>query len=132
MPQRVEQAARTTSVTAGATSTSRPVTVPQVKIITMTEDELTAKMEDFRRQILSDIKSLMAEQSQTASAEPPARTGSNWVSAKELAQKYGVCIDTIWKWARSGKIPQPSRITENGCTRWNLAEVEKRLMRKCA
>ena len=130
MPERITS--RTTSGTAGATSTSRSVTVPQVKIITMTEDELTAKMEDFRRQILSDIKSLMAELPQSVPAEPTARTGSNWVSAKELAKKYGVCEDTIWKWARAGKIPQPSRIAENGCTRWNLAEVEKQLTRKCA
>ena len=108
------------------------VTVPQVKIITMTEDELTAKMEDFRQQILSDIKSLLAGQPQTVPAASTTRTGSNWVSAKELSQKYGVCIDTIWKWARAGKIPQPSRISENGCTRWNLAEVEKQLTRKCA
>ena len=106
-------------------------TVPPVKIITMTEDELTAKMEEFRRQIMSDIKSLMADTPQSVPADPTTRIGSNWVSAIELSRKYGVTINTIWRWCKSGKIPQPAKLADKRCTRWNLAEVEQALTR-CA
>lgn len=103
------------------------ITTP-VKIITMTEDELTAKMEDFRRQIMSDIKTLLAEQS---TSMPPSqensRTGEYWVSAKDLARKYGVTINTIWRWCNSGKLPQPAKLADKRCTRWNLADVEQSL-----
>ena len=109
-------------------------TVPQVKIITMTEDELTAKMEDFRRQIMSDIKSFLAMQPQTKTTSPAkqARSGDCWVSAKELSEKYGVTTTTIWCWAKAGKLPQPAKLADKRCTRWNLAEVEEKLSQQCA
>lgn len=28
-----------------------------------------------------------------------------YVSAKEVAQAYGVKVTTVWKWIRDGKIP---------------------------
>ena len=113
------------------------MTVPQVKIITMTEDELTAKMDAFRRQVLSEIKSLLTEQQAQTQTQPPSpaepsRSGEYWVSAKELSKKYGVCVGTIWEWCKSGKIPQPTKMSEKGCTRWNLTEVEQKLNPKCA
>ena len=110
------------------------VTVPQVKIITMTEDELTAKMEDFRQQILSDIKSLITgqQQSKTTSPTQQSRSGDCWVSAKELSEKYGVTTTTIWCWAKAGKLPQPAKLADKRCTRWNLAEVEEKLSQQCA
>ncbi len=101
---------------------------PQVKIITMSEDELAERLEDFRRRIMTDIKSLLAVQPQTTSpAEIPTRTGVNWVSAKDLAWKYGVTVKTIWQWCNSGKLPQPAKLADKRCTRWNLAEVEQAL-----
>ena len=48
-----------------------------------------------------------------------------YVSAAELAERYGVAQRTIWRWANLGILPSPRRITKS-CTRWDLTQVEER------
>jgi predicted DNA-binding transcriptional regulator AlpA len=48
------------------------------------------------------------------------------VSVAELANLVGVQPTTIWRWAKSGLLPQPQRIGQR-CTRWQLGGVRKAL-----
>lgn len=41
----------------------------------------------------------------------------------DLAERYGVARNSIWRWARLGQLPPPVQLTP-GCSRWNLADVE--------
>lgn len=43
----------------------------------------------------------------------------------ELAERYGVTRNTIWRWARNGLLPSPVQLSP-GCTRWLLSEIEQR------
>ncbi|MGB5097320.1 MAG: AlpA family phage regulatory protein [Porticoccaceae bacterium] len=46
----------------------------------------------------------------------------NYLSDKQLAQRYGVHRTTLWAWVRDNGFPQPVRLSEH-CTRWPLASV---------
>jgi predicted DNA-binding transcriptional regulator AlpA len=46
-----------------------------------------------------------------------------WLSAAQLAARYGVHIVTIWRWSQNGRLPRPHRISR-GTTRWRKDEVE--------
>jgi len=41
----------------------------------------------------------------------------------DLADRYGVCRDSIHRWKRAGRIPRPVRLGDN-TVRWSLAAVE--------
>ena len=45
-----------------------------------------------------------------------------FLSDKDLAERYSVHRATPWRWAQSGKLPNPVKI--NGCTRWKLSDIE--------
>ncbi|WP_353884597.1 AlpA family phage regulatory protein [uncultured Pleomorphomonas sp.] len=48
-----------------------------------------------------------------------------YVSDKELATRYGVVRQTIWRWVESEPtFPRPIRLTP-GCTRWSLQAIEE-------
>lgn len=47
-----------------------------------------------------------------------------YISATQLAQRYGVDRSTIWRWAKRGALPRPIRLSDQ-CTRWRLDEIEK-------
>lgn len=47
---------------------------------------------------------------------------TRYLSDKDLAGRYSVHRATPWRWAQSGKLPQPIKI--NGCTRWKLSDIE--------
>lgn len=49
---------------------------------------------------------------------PPAE----FLSDRELAARYGVSRNTIWRWSREGRLPEPYRLGE-AVTRWRLNEV---------
>lgn len=54
-------------------------------------------------------------------------------SAKTLARRYDVHLQTIWRWARDGDIPQPSIKANGATTRWDIAEVDAALQQiRCA
>lgn len=48
-----------------------------------------------------------------------------YISADDLAARYGVNRSTIWRWSVRGILPKPVKISEQ-CTRWNLEEIEQR------
>lgn len=48
--------------------------------------------------------------------------GRLWLSPKDLAERYGVSIVSIWRWTKAGRLPQPHRIGPN-CVRYCGEEV---------
>lgn len=48
---------------------------------------------------------------------------SKYWTDEDLAERWNVCRDTIWRWARIGAIPNPVKLPGN-CTRWVRDEVE--------
>lgn len=48
-----------------------------------------------------------------------------YVSAAQLAERYGVNTATVWRWKCRGILPPPVKLSEQ-CTRWDLAAIEKR------
>ena len=47
-----------------------------------------------------------------------------WISAPELASRMGVSQNTIWRWARTKRMPAPAQLSP-GCTRWRLDQIER-------
>jgi predicted DNA-binding transcriptional regulator AlpA len=50
---------------------------------------------------------------------------SQYVSAEQLAERYGVDKSTIWRWTQRDILPKPVRLSEQ-CTRWKLDQIEQR------
>lgn len=50
---------------------------------------------------------------------------TKYSSDLQLAERYGVHRKTIWRWAKTGVLPQPVQISP-GCTRWRADEIEQR------
>lgn len=48
--------------------------------------------------------------------------GAVFVSAKTIAIALDTSETTVWRWAKSGKLPQPHRLSE-GTTRWRTDEL---------
>jgi len=46
-----------------------------------------------------------------------------YLSDRQLSERFGVHRVTVWRWVSAGQFPQPVRLSE-GCTRWRLADVE--------
>lgn len=46
-----------------------------------------------------------------------------YLSDKDLAHRYKVRRETVWRWVKIGSLPKPIRIT-GGTTRWKLSEIE--------
>ena len=46
---------------------------------------------------------------------------SLFLSVDQVAHRYNVSVDSIWRWKRNGKFPKPVRI--GGCTRWKLSDI---------
>ena len=53
------------------------------------------------------------------------------VSARTLAQLFSVSDITIWRWAKTGRLPKPSKLGSN-TTRWNVGEVRAALNKLAA
>lgn len=57
---------------------------------------------------------------------PPKTTrppGAHYLSANQIAARYGIDKATPWRWSAHGDFPKPVQIS-SGCTRWILSEVE--------
>jgi prophage regulatory protein len=50
---------------------------------------------------------------------------TRYVSAGQLAERYGVDKSTVWRWAKNGTIPPPTKFSDQ-CTRWSLDDIEQR------
>ena len=48
--------------------------------------------------------------------EPP------FLSVEQVARRYDVSTDSIWRWARKKKFPAPVRVG-GGTTRWRRADI---------
>lgn len=48
---------------------------------------------------------------------------SLYLSVDQLAQRFGVSKDSIWRWKRKGDFPAPVKL--GGTTRWRLSDIEE-------
>ncbi|MDP3196931.1 AlpA family transcriptional regulator [Tabrizicola sp.] len=51
-----------------------------------------------------------------------ANQDSLYLSVDQVAQRYGVSTDSIWRWKRQGDFPKAFAIGPN-CTRWRLSDL---------
>ena len=61
-------------------------------------------------------------QQTTVQGETPPSTRV-WLTAAQVAERYGVSIPTVWTWAKTERLPVPHKIAEN-TTRWRLCELD--------
>ncbi|QJQ98214.1 helix-turn-helix domain-containing protein [Halomonas sp. PGE1] len=54
-------------------------------------------------------------------AEIRAAVDERFLRDTDLAERYGIHRNTIWRWVRDGKLPRPVAI--GGSTRWRLSEI---------
>jgi len=47
---------------------------------------------------------------------------SPYLSVEQVANRYGVSTDSIWRWKREGRFPAAVSIGRN-CTRWRLSDL---------
>ena len=45
-----------------------------------------------------------------------------YLTVNQVAERFGVSTDTIWRWKRNGDFPRPVRVGPN-CTRWRLSDI---------
>jgi predicted DNA-binding transcriptional regulator AlpA len=50
---------------------------------------------------------------------PPAAEGAVYYSASDLARRFGVHIETIWKWDKDEILPPATRLAPNS-TKWSV------------
>jgi len=49
-----------------------------------------------------------------------------YMSTHQLAQRYGVARETIWRWVRRGTLPRPVLGGPGSQARWSKEEIEAR------
>lgn len=49
--------------------------------------------------------------------------GVVYFSAAQLARRYSVHVVTVWRWAQTGRLPRPIRLTPR-TTRWRKDQIE--------
>ncbi|MDE3239186.1 MAG: helix-turn-helix domain-containing protein [Paracoccaceae bacterium] len=47
---------------------------------------------------------------------------SGLMTATEVAEHFGCGVSTVWRWAKTGVLPQPIRI--GGSTRWRRSDID--------
>ncbi|WP_418594410.1 helix-turn-helix transcriptional regulator [Ponticoccus sp. (in: a-proteobacteria)] len=52
----------------------------------------------------------------------PLDNSSLYLSVTQVAERFGVSEDSIWRWKRNGTFPVPRRLGPK-MTRWRLADV---------
>ncbi|MBZ4023155.1 hypothetical protein CKO11_11870 [Rhodobacter sp. TJ_12] len=45
-----------------------------------------------------------------------------YLTVNQVAERYGVSKDTIWRWKREGDFPKGVKVGPN-CTRWRQSEI---------
>lgn len=45
-----------------------------------------------------------------------------FLTVDQVAKRYNVSTDSIWRWKRNGDFPAPMRVGPN-CTRWRLSDL---------
>lgn len=51
-------------------------------------------------------------------------TVSIFLTVEQVAQRYSVSKDTIWRWRREGDFPRPVKLGDK-TTRWRLRDLEE-------
>ena len=51
------------------------------------------------------------------------RQSRRYRSIKEVCEEFGVCRSTVYKWIKSGLLPQPIQITKR-CVRFLTSDLE--------
>lgn len=46
------------------------------------------------------------------------------LSAQKMAEQLGVSVPTIWRWAKAGRLPKPTKLSP-GCSRWKESDIQK-------
>ena len=49
---------------------------------------------------------------------------SLYLTVAQVAKRFGISADTVWRWTRDGAFPKPWKMGPN-TTRWHLSEVEE-------
>jgi len=60
-----------------------------------------------------------------------SKNSDNYVellSAKQVAVWFGVTQNTIWRWAREGKIPKPAKF--GGTTKWSRQQLSETIKKQ--
>ncbi|MCE6957594.1 helix-turn-helix domain-containing protein [Cereibacter sphaeroides] len=47
---------------------------------------------------------------------------NSYLSAQQVAERFSVSTDTIYRWRRDGRFPAPVRLSP-GTTRWRLSDI---------
>ena len=47
---------------------------------------------------------------------------TRYLTVEEVAERYSVSKDSIWRWKREGKFPLAVRVGP-GCTRWRMSDL---------
>ena len=47
---------------------------------------------------------------------------TRYLTVDEVAERYGVSVDSIWRWKRKGNFPLAVRVGP-GCTRWRMSDL---------
>lgn len=63
----------------------------------------------------------MATAATVSPAEIRAAVDERFLRDTDLAERWGVHRNTIWRWAREGTLPAPIAI--GGSKRWRLSEI---------
>lgn len=45
-----------------------------------------------------------------------------YLSVQQVAERYGVSTDTIWRWVRNGTFPKRFKLG-SGTTRWRMSDL---------
>lgn len=55
---------------------------------------------------------------------PPDQPAESFLAVKAVAERYAVCVATVWDWAKTAPgFPKPVRLSP-GCTRWRLSDLQ--------
>lgn len=47
-----------------------------------------------------------------------------FLTAREVASRYGVAVSSVWRWVREGAMPAPVKLGQT-CTRWRLEDLKE-------
>ena len=59
------------------------------------------------------------EETQTQNTQP------KWLRAKQIANKYGIALSTVWYWSSIGKISRPTAKLGARCSVWSEDVIDK-------
>ncbi len=58
----------------------------------------------------------------TSSASVKEASNERYLRDSEVAHRYGVSRQTVWRWAAQGTLPEPIKLSQ-GVTRWQLSDL---------